>query len=248
MREASGVAVAEPLCLPSEFLHRATPLFSDALPNHEPRFLRKFRLTVITRNGIIQVVKQSTHRQTRLNVLPPDVRRRIEKWLKEHLDETADLDDIPSVVTHDGGEPDINAFLRLRPHGLSPTASARLSASISEMVEEPFANELNRWLERKGLDAVSVYKGAGVTKQVWAKLRSVGEGRKPSKDTALALAVGFKMTPDEADTFLASAGYAFSPTSRRDAIVRFYLAHSDWDILGINTALFDFGEKPLGER
>ena len=119
---------------------------------------------------------------------------------------------------------------------------------MSEMVEEPFANELNRWLERKGLDAVSVYKGAGVTKQVWAKLRSVAERRRPNKDTAMALAVGFKMTPSEADEFLASVGYAFSPSSRRDVIVRFYLAQSDWDIFGINTALFDFGEKPLGER
>ena len=180
--------------------------------------------------------------------LPSEVRRRIEKWLKEHLEEVSALDDIPSVVMHDGGESDIDAFRRFRPHGLSSSASARLAASISEMVEEPFANELNRWLERKGLDPVSVYKGAGVTKQVWAKLRSVSEKRKPNKDTALALAVGFKMTPNEADAFLASAGYAFSPTSRRDAIVRFYLAHSDWDIFGVNTALFDFGEKPLGER
>ena len=35
VREASGVAVvavAEPLYQPSEFLHRAPPLFSDALP------------------------------------------------------------------------------------------------------------------------------------------------------------------------------------------------------------------------
>ena len=180
--------------------------------------------------------------------LPPEVRRRIEKWLKEHLDDMAVPDDIPCVVTHDGGESDTSAFLKFPPHGLSSSAAARLAASISEMVEEPFANELNRWLERKGVDPVSVYKGAGVTKQVWAKLRSVSERRKPNKDTALALAIGFKMTPTEADTFLASVGYAFSPTSRRDAIVRFFLAHSDWDILGINTALFDFGEKPLGGR
>ncbi len=180
--------------------------------------------------------------------LPPDVRRRIEKWLKEHLGDTTVSDDIPSVVTHDGGDADASVFVKFPPHRLSPAASTKLAASISAMVEEPFANELNRWLERKGLDPVSVYKGAGVTKQVWAKLRSVSERHKPSKDTALALAVGFKMTPAEADAFLANAGYAFSPTSRRDAIVRFYLAHADWDILGINTALFDFGEKPLGER
>ena len=181
--------------------------------------------------------------------LPPNVRLRIEKWLKEHLDETDASDsDIPCVVVRDGSDLGVDAFEKTTPRYLSSTASAKLSAEIGAMAEEPFANELNRWLARKGLDPVSVYKGAGVTKQVWAKLRSVGERRKPSKDTALALAVGFKMTPTEADAFLASVGYAFSPTSRRDAIVRFFLAHSDWDILGINTALFDFGEKPLGGR
>ena len=37
-------------------------------------------------------------------------------------------------------------------------------------------------------------------------MRSVSERRKPNKDTALALTIGFKMTPDEADEFLASAG------------------------------------------
>ena len=180
--------------------------------------------------------------------LPPDVRRRIEKWLKEHLDESAGADDVPCVVSHGGSGFNVDVLAKIPPRCLSSAASTRLAATIGAMAEEPFANELNRWLERKGLDPVSVYKGAGVTKQVWAKLRSVGERRKPNKDTALALTVGFRMTPDEADAFLASAGYAFSPSSRRDTIVRFYLAHADWDILGINTALFDFGEKPLGER
>jgi hypothetical protein len=137
---------------------------------------------------------------------------------------------------------------KLAPRRLSPTASAALAAKLEAMHDEPFANVLNRWIERKGLDPVAVYKGAGVTKQVWAKLRSAAGGRRPNKDTALALAVGFRMTPEEADEFLSSAGYAFSPSSRRDAIVRFYLANADWDILGVNSALFEFGEKPLGER
>ena len=181
--------------------------------------------------------------------LPPDVRRRIEKWLKEHLDETEVSDgDIPCVVVRDGSDLDVDAFRKIKPCHLSPAASAKLAAAIGTMAEEPFANELNRWLARKGMDPVAVYKGAGVTKQVWAKLRSVAERRRPNKDTAMALTVGFKMTPDEADEFLASVGYAFSPSSRRDVIVRFYLAHADWDILGVNTALFSFGEKPLGER
>ena len=180
--------------------------------------------------------------------MPPDVRKRIEKWLKEHVDEVASSDDVPCVVVHEGSGFTASLLEKLAPRRLSPTASAALAAKLEAMHDEPFANVLNRWIERKGLDPVAVYKGAGVTKQVWAKLRSAAGGRRPNKDTALALAVGFRMTPEEADEFLSSAGYAFSPSSRRDAIVRFYLANADWDILGVNSALFEFGEKPLGER
>ena len=180
--------------------------------------------------------------------MPPDARKRIEKWLEEHACETGSPNAVPCVVAHDESDFDVSLLERLAPRRLSPTASASLAAKMKTMRDEPFANELNRWLERKGLDPVAVYKGAGVTKQVWAKLRSAAGGRRPNKDTALALAVGFRMTPEEADEFLSSAGYAFSPSSRRDAIVRFYLANADWDILGVNSALFEFGEKPLGDR
>ena len=180
--------------------------------------------------------------------MPPDVRKRIEKWLKEHVDEVGSSDDVPCVVVHEDSGFTATLLEKLVPRRLSPTASAALAAKLEAMHDEPFANVLNRWIERKGLDPVAVYKGAGVTKQVWAKLRSAAGGRRPNKDTALALAVGFRMTPEEADEFLSSAGYAFSPSSRRDAIVRFYLANADWDTLGVNSALFEFGEKPLGER
>ena len=180
--------------------------------------------------------------------MPPDVRKRIEKWLKEHVDEVGSSDDVPCVVVHEDSGFTATLLEKLVPRRLSPTASAALASKLEAMHDEPFANVLNRWIERKGLDPVAVYKGAGVTKQVWAKLRSAAGGRRPNKDTALALAVGFRMTPEEADEFLSSAGYAFSPSSRRDAIVRFYLANADWDILGVNSALFEFGEKPLGER
>lgn len=180
--------------------------------------------------------------------MPLDTRKRLEKWLREHMSEMDASDDVPCVVVRDESDFAASSFGRFAPRCLSPKASAALAAKMEAMHEEPFANELNRWLELKGLDPVAVYKGAGVTKQAWAKLRSAAGGRRPNKDTALALAVGFRMTPDEADDFLSSAGYAFSPSSRRDAIVRFYLANADWDILGVNSALFGFGEKPLGER
>ena len=58
VREASGVAVAEPLCQPSEFLHRATPLFSDALP------LRKLALAAHCGNGSFRLRAGNPVRKT----------------------------------------------------------------------------------------------------------------------------------------------------------------------------------------
>jgi len=54
--------------------------------------------------------------------LPLDLRRRIEKWLKEHLDEMAVSDDIPCVVTRNGSNFDHSTFAKIQPRYLSSTA------------------------------------------------------------------------------------------------------------------------------
>ena len=58
--------------------------------------------------------------------LPPDVRRRIEKWLKEHLDESAGADDVPCVVSRDGSDLNVDALAKIPPRRLSSSPSTNL--------------------------------------------------------------------------------------------------------------------------
>ena len=60
--------------------------------------------------------------------MPPDVRKRIEKWLKEHEDEVGSSDDVPSVVVNEGSGFTASLLEKLAPRRLSPTASAALAA------------------------------------------------------------------------------------------------------------------------
>lgn len=200
-------------------------------------------------------------------------RREIEAWMREqtgiHDDESA-----PTGIDHEGqpifGRPFKPRFstgwelmaARVRKIFQSKaslgqeilSSPRRLDTRRAEMLKgrlveegEPFCNVLNRWLTRTGLDPVAVYTGADVTKQTWGKLRSTAETRRPSRGTALALVVGFRLGSAEAVEFLAEAGYAFS-NSRRDLIVRFFVEQGVFNIHEVNAALIEFGEKPLNER
>ena len=205
--------------------------------------------------------------------IPEGRRREIERWMRTHFN----LDDdgsAPTGIDHDGNPVFDNPFKVPPPSGLEllkrkvrrlfgskealfdevMKGPRRLDPRRTEMLKarleeegEPFCNVLNRWLQRTGLDPVSVYTGADVTKQTWSKLRSTAETRRPSKGTALALVVGFRLNLADAMEFLAEAGSAFS-NSRRDLIVRFFVEQGVFNIYEINAALIEFGEKPLNER
>jgi len=67
-----------------------------------------------------------------------------------------------------------------------------------------------------------------------------------SKSTALALAIGLRLSVQEAQDLLARAGFAFSPCDKRDLIVRYFLENGDHDIARVNAALYDFDQSLLG--
>ena len=102
-----------------------------------------------------------------------------------------------------------------------------------------FADYLQEKIKEKGLKNKDVYGDAYVTKQRFSKI--ITGNTHPSKQTALCLAVGAKMTFPEAVRLLSLAGYTFSDTDKTDIIFSYFIRHHRFDIYQIEAVLEDYG-------
>lgn len=114
---------------------------------------------------------------------------------------------------------------------------------IQDIYKETFASRLRELIAKKGLKNSEVYAAANIRKQYFSKL--LNDQVKPSKEKVLALAVGLKLNINEAEELLQFAGYAFSPISQTDQVVKYFIEHEDYNVLKIDIVLFDYGLDPL---
>ena len=122
------------------------------------------------------------------------------------------------------------------------------AANLDDIIRhagEGFQECLFRLIDERGLKDPEVYKAANLDKRLFSKIRS-NPKYKPKKETALALAIALKLNIDETADLLARAGYALSPSSMTDVIVRFYIESGNYDMMDINCELYDHGEPMLG--
>ena len=118
-----------------------------------------------------------------------------------------------------------------------PTLAA---PSDSEFIaEQSFAQAMTKYIDSHNMTDPEVYKRANITKQNYYKIKT--EKCVPKKSTALALCVSMKLDLKETICFLERAGYALSPASQPDLIVRFFISRGMYDVMEINSVLFDKG-------
>ena len=103
---------------------------------------------------------------------------------------------------------------------------------------ETFQQALMRMIRERGYDNKEVYKRANLDRKVFSKIKG-NPDYSPKKSTAIALAIALRLNMDEARDLLGRAGYAFSPGSKSDLIVEYFIENGVYDVYTIDTALFE---------
>lgn len=116
---------------------------------------------------------------------------------------------------------------------------------ILATVGATFCDTLFSIIREKNLDDVDVYKKANLDRKHFSKIRS-NVNYRPTKKTALALAIALQLNLDQTKDLLARAEIALSPSNKGDLIVSYFISHHKFDIWEINSMLFKFGQPTLG--
>lgn len=130
----------------------------------------------------------------------------------------------------------------------APDRSAPKSAKLEDILAGAgmtFQQSLLGMIDRKGLTDALVYRRANIDRRLFSKIRC-NENYKPSKSTALALAIALELNLDETTDLLGRAGLALSPSSVSDLIVRYCIENGIYDIYEVNAILYEYDQQLLG--
>ena len=151
-------------------------------------------------------------------------------------------DAVQAVPPHPGrdGESGVPAGMRPAPEAGREDEIRR----IIEEIDEGFALKLMRLIDRRGMDDVTCYKKAGVSRQTWYKIMNDGDYR-PGKKTVLAFAFALELTYEETQALLGSVGLTLSRSSKFDVIVEYFLKARNYDTAALDDVLFSFDQETL---
>jgi hypothetical protein len=108
-----------------------------------------------------------------------------------------------------------------------------------------FSETLFKLIRERGVSQVKVYQDANLDRKLFSKIRK-DKLYRPSKATAVSLALALHLSIYDAEDLLARAGYAFSPAEKADVIVQYCFEHKIYDIIEVNEILNSYGERPFG--
>lgn len=116
---------------------------------------------------------------------------------------------------------------------------------LERNVNQTFVDRLLHYINKKGVRDSEVYKAAQVDKRLFSKIVSNRE-YKPSKDTAIALALALELSLDEANDLLSRAGYTFSHSNKRDIIIEYFFRERVYNLMDANDILYRLNQKLIG--
>ena len=129
------------------------------------------------------------------------------------------------------------------------SAAMKKPESLDDRVKhlgDTWQETLLKMIDDRGYTDTEVYKRANIDRKLFSKIRS-NPAYQPKKVTAVALALALKLSLDDTKDFIGRAGYAFSPSSKFDLIIEYFIEQGVYDHYTINLALFEHDQPLLGE-
>ena len=151
-----------------------------------------------------------------------------------------------------GAAPEEAPCREAMPEPMSPFPTAPMQASRALTLRELLAQEdagfsetLLKHIDKSGKKDSEIYKKANLSKQHFSKIRN-NPGYKPTKATALALAIALELNLEDTRDLIGRAGYALTNSSTFDLIIRYFIERKQYNVVEINIALYEFDQSLLG--
>lgn len=129
-----------------------------------------------------------------------------------------------------------------RPAPQSRPAAKRAEslADVLRQKEIGFSEYLISLLNESGEKDSTIYRRAEISRQLFHKILNDAEYR-PTKSTAIQLALGLRLDTAGTQALLEKAGYALTRSSKTDLVVQYFIEHKEYSVVTINAALYDCG-------
>ena len=129
-----------------------------------------------------------------------------------------------------------------------PAPCGSRTISLEEMLRQEdagFTQTLLSLIDKSGQKDSQIYKKANISKQHFSKIRN-NPNYKPTKPTAISLALALELSLEETKDLIGRAGYALTNSSKFDLIIRYFIEQGNYNVVQINMALYEFDQQLLG--
>ena len=106
----------------------------------------------------------------------------------------------------------------------------------SPLLVPTFSEMLVEFMKNKGLESKDVYVAANLDRRLFSKIMT-DTYYSPSKETAVYLCLALRLNIDEAEEFLATAGYALSRSKLTDIVIEFFIRTQNYSIEDLDSVV-----------